>query len=467
MAKNRQSAVAGLFYDDDPVLLDKQLTQLFDTVRLPLTNKNPLAIIVPHAGIIYSGQVAAAGYKQIVNPSLIKNVFIIGISHRFQFSSASVYNLGNYESVFGEVEVNKRVADDLISSCELINYHSEAHVKEHCIEIQLPFLVHLFKDKLRIVPMLIGFRDNTKCMQLAKCLEPYFNSDNLFVISTDFSHYPSKSNASKVDDLTCKAICENNSEKLLRQLVINSSMNINELHTSLCGEMAVLTLLELTKNRRDLEYKPLMYLNSGHALGGDKSHVVGYYSIAVFPNDETDFVDSDASLEILNYIRLKLKQLYGLPHEAMILNESGSWEKQKHGLFISLYNKTELRGCIGRFNPDELLPDLISILIKQVAQNDYRFPPVTKSEVDDIIIELSILSEMRKIADVSEIIPGKHGVFVRKDNKHGTYLPQVASKNGWSGFEFVEHCAIHKAGLRKDEWLDSEIFIYEAIVISE
>jgi hypothetical protein len=101
------------------------------------------------------------------------------------------------------------------------------------------------------------------------------------------------------------------------------------------------------------------------------------------------------------------------------------------------------------------------------ALSDSRFLPVTPDEVDEITIEISVLTPLRKIKDISEIIPGKHGIVVQKGGRSGTFLPQVAQKTGWGVEELLGYCARDKAGLGWDGWKDADIYVYEALVFGE
>jgi pyruvate formate lyase activating enzyme len=126
-----------------------------------------------------------------------------------------------------------------------------------------------------------------------------------------------------------------------------------------------------------------------------------------------------------------------------------------------------LRGCIGRFEPDIPLYEVIVEMAIAASQKDHRFSPVTKSELDEIDIEISVLTPMKKIDSISEIELGKHGIYIKSGYIGGTFLPQVATETGWTLEEFLGHCARDKAGLSYDGWKDADIYTYEAIIFSE
>ncbi len=141
--------------------------------------------------------------------------------------------------------------------------------------------------------------------------------------------------------------------------------------------------------------------------------------------------------------------------------------KEKLGLFVTLYKQRELRGCLGRFQMDTQLVDSVKEMTISSALHDHRFSPVTKKEVPEITIEISVLTPLKKINSIEEIQLGVHGIYIKKDMHSGTFLPQVADSTGWNLEEFLGHCSRDKAGLGWYGWKESDIFVYEAIVFCE
>ncbi len=138
------------------------------------------------------------------------------------------------------------------------------------------------------------------------------------------------------------------------------------------------------------------------------------------------------------------------------------------GAFVSLHTlKGELRGCIGRFLPEEPLYKIVMDLTIASSTRDHRFKPIKKAELNKILIEISLLSPLVKISDISEIQLGKHGIYMKKDGKTGTLLPQVALETGWDVVTFLGHCARDKAGIGWFGWRDAELYIYQAEVFNE
>lgn len=170
--------------------------------------------------------------------------------------------------------------------------------------------------------------------------------------------------------------------------------------------------------------------------------------------------------------------LLSLARNSVIANLSGGkpcvgvynsdWLNAKLGAFVTIRLKNgELRGCLGRFTSDIALHRLICELAVSAATRDFRFLPVKTFELENIIFEISVLSPLQRIFSLDELVPGKHGIYIKKGPKSGTFLPQVILETGWDIATFVGHCSRDKAGLGWDGWKDAELFRYTAEVFSE
>lgn len=159
---------------------------------------------------------------------------------------------------------------------------------------------------------------------------------------------------------------------------------------------------------------------------------------------------------------VKEKTLYLPQTEDVVL-------KKERGIFVTLHKGLDLRGCIGTIIARAPLYLEVRDLVISASSRDPRFSPVGEAELKDIRIEISVLSDLRKIKSPEEIILGKHGVLVRKGFRSGVFLPQVASDTGWSKDEFMDNLCIHKAGLSQDSWRKGkcDIYIFSAEVFSE
>ncbi len=466
LSVEREPAVAGTFYSSDPAELIKQLKSCFDKAENIITN-HISALVVPHAGYSYSGIVAASAYAHIDPDAAYENIFVIGSSHHVSFHGASVYNRGHYKTPLGVVPVNLELTNALIRKNKDFVFKREAHAEEHTVEVQLPFLQYRIKQINQIVPIVIGVKDYDSCRRIAEVLRPYFNSKNLFVFSSDFSHYPSDEDARAIDEKTANAICQNNAERLIIQLEENNSSNVSNLYTSLCGWSSVLTLLYLTKDSNTYKYRRIKYMNSSEAMSMRKNRVVGYQSILVENDDrKTDVISEDNKSILLKVAHNAIQRHLGLKDESAKISNTDDL-KQFDSAFVSIYVDGKLRGCIGQFASEKELPDLISSLAVTSAFNDDRFPPISIKELKKMSIEISVLTPMRKINSIDDIELGKHGVHLEVDGKKGTFLPQVALKTAWNLEEFLGHLARDKAHVGWEGWRKADLSVFEAIVFSD
>jgi AmmeMemoRadiSam system protein B/AmmeMemoRadiSam system protein A len=474
--KTREPYVAGQFYPGDSGELSQVVNQYFreGTVKKPVGKI--LAVIAPHAGYVFSGSVAAESYKQLDRNQVYDNIFLIGSSHMVSFDGASIYTQGNFKTPLGIVPVNLELAKKLVDQFGCFNNRTDAQLHEHSLEVQLPFLLTWLNHPFRIVPIILGTQRVSTCQQIAEALRPYFNASNLFVISTDFSHYPDYQDARQVDKRTEESILTNQPEMLIRALENNERANVPGLVTSLCGWTSVLTLMDITTGRKDIQYVFNEYRNSGDAPRfGDKSRVVGYCSISVCQvGAAQDTIHDSFSLskedkQNLLQIARETLQNYIVKGSVPRVNKDRLSPAllTPAGAFVSLYKKGNLRGCIGQFKPDKPLYAIVQDMAVASSTHDYRFSPVEKEELPDIRIEISVLTPLKRIAGVQDIVLGRDGIYIKKGSRSGTFLPQVAKTTGWSLDDFLGHCARDKAGIGWDGWKDAELYTYQAIVFGE
>ncbi|MHC1708118.1 MAG: AmmeMemoRadiSam system protein B [Bacteroidales bacterium] len=469
---NRQPYAAGRFYTDDTTELRKELKELFAEAIQKKFN-NVFAVIAPHAGYIYSGEVAASAFNQIDNSRSYENIFIIASSHRQYFDGASIYNIGDYLTPLGTVTVNTTLADRLIAENKVFAYSPRFHDQEHSLEVQLPFLQHKFGKNISLVPIIVGTDGPETCMKIARALKPYLKPENLFIISSDFSHYPSYADAVVTDKKTAEAIVSNNPDRLMKTLAANEEAKTAGLATSLCGYTSVLSLLYMTKDIPGVSAHEIQYKNSGDSRVGDKSRVVGYNAI-IFDGMLAEekkpegMITPSEKKELLKIARQTLES-YLSKGDIPNYNTAGMTSNMiaELGAFVTLKKSERLRGCIGRFTADEPLYKIVQKMAISAATEDTRFSKVTFEELDKLHIEISVLTPLKKITSPDEIQLGKHGIYMRKGYRTGTFLPQVATETGWSKEEFLGHCAEDKAGIGWHGWKDAELYTYEAIVFGE
>ncbi len=472
---NRMPVYSGQFYPADPENLRSMLDQLFTGTSARVNANKVLAIISPHAGYPYSGTVAAYAFSQIDPYKKYDHIFILGPGHRVSFAGASIYNRGHYRTPLGLVRVDIDLANRLIREHRVFSFQREAHLFEHCLEVQLPFLQTIMQEECTIVPVVFGTRSADVCRDIARALNPFFNERNLFIISTDFSHYPSSRDACRVDSMTMQAITSRSPGVFMETIQNHREKNIPNLETPICGWTPVLTLLHMMEDKEDLRVVPVEYQNSGDSGIGNDSRVVGYWSACVVKGSEkmekqknTFHLSEGEKKQLLALARRTIEEY--LKNGTLPEEPGGSFSPdmcRAAGAFVTIHKKGSLRGCIGRFNPDQPLYRIVQEMAVSAACKDPRFRPVEKGEIDSINIEISVLTPLDKIEDIDEIIPGKHGIYIKKGIRSGTFLPQVARETGWDREELLSHCAAQKAGIGADGWKNAEIFTYEALVFSE
>ena len=467
--EHRQPCVAGQFYPADTESLRQSLQSYFALAK-PREDNNLRAIIAPHAGYVFSGQTAAHAFNQIDPKRKYQRLFLIGSSHRVAYEGASIYNRGHYITPLGVVKVDLDLANQLIRDNKVFDFHADAHLNEHSLEVQLPFLQYHLQQDFRIVPIIITSQSHRTIERIAEALKPYFTTENLFVISSDFSHYPAYDDAVANDRRTAEAIAQNSPKAFIEAIAQNNDPPIANLATSICGWSSVLALLHLTCRHKNIRVNLLAYTNSGDAPRGDKSGVVGYWAIAFDePNEETGFLlTADEKKQLLQIAREAIKNEV-LDRRQHDYDPGNLPDKltMPMGAFVSLHHEGSLRGCIGKFEAEGPLWETVQKMAISAATRDHRFEKVNAKELPDLHIEISVLSPMRRIDDIDEIVPGKHGIFLRKGSITGTFLPQVAENTGWDTLQLLEHCAADKAGIGRDGWKDAEIWVYEALVIEE
>ncbi|MGC8802511.1 MAG: AmmeMemoRadiSam system protein B [Bacteroidales bacterium] len=435
-----------------------------------------MLLLSPHAGYVYSGKVAASAIAQIYPKRKFEHIFLIGSSHTHLFHGVSIYTEGDYTTPLGNIPIDP-LASKLLEEHSIFNNRSEIQAHEHALEVILPFLQYWLKNPFSIVPIIIGGESQETPHKLADILKPYFNENNLFIISSDFSHYPVYNDALVADNAMAEAIMSGLPERFMQTKKELESRHIPQLATTACGWTAILTLLYLTNGNPQYRIARICYQNSGDSPYGQKNKVVGYLAIAVYyntsevnptisyekneiilePNDKQNLL-TIAQNTLEQYVKEHTK--YQIPHSLITPNL-----QQKAGAFVTLRKDSKLRGCIGTFQPRYSLYLTIRNLTISSAAYDHRFDPVEENELPLIDIEISVLTPLKKIHNIDEIEIGKDGIFLKKGIFSGTFLPQVATQMHWTKEEFLGHCARDKAGIGWNGWKDAEIFTFRTIVI--
>jgi len=462
----RKPAVAGLFYPKEKdVLLEKIDYFLTKAKKIDLPYSLRI-LIVPHAGIDYSGQVAAFGFKQIQEKNY-KKIILLGVSHHFYFDHAAISASSFWETPLGKVKIDEDLRQKFFDKKEKIIIDENPHLLEHDLEMELIFLQRVLKD-FKILPILVSHPSEELVKNLAKKIAQNFDEETLLIASTDLSHYPPYQIANQVDKATIDAILTGKRREFEEKIKALEKKNLPDLDTALCGYEAIKIALVFNELMGGFASRLFFYQNSGDT-SGNLAAVVGYASIGFHGELTHNWLsfDNNAKKEALYIARKTLVDYFEKNKITPFLPKS-SYLFQKAGVFVTLRKNGNLRGCIGELKPKPLYVQLKEVVLKS-AFFDPRFSPLTKEELPEIKIEISILSSPKKITDWKKIKLGQHGVVIEGYEKKGVFLPQVAQETGWSLEEFLSHLCVEKTGLSPDCYRDPNVslFVFEVISFAE
>ena len=450
----RKAVWAGQFYEKKAGILSQQIDRFLENVKKrPSPGEEIFALIAPHAGYVYSGQTAAHAYR-LIQGKEYESVIIIAPSHRYGFKGCSIYSRGGYETPLGTAKIDEPLAAE-ISEASGFKYIPKAHQMEHSVEVQIPFIQKTL-PQAKIVPVVMGYPTKKTITRLADALKKVLPGKKVMtIVSTDMSHFFPKKRANETDSKTISLIRSFETSALLKKL--EKGENI------MCGGGPVVSSLLYARERGEAKVEILHYTDSSQ-LGGE-SQVVGYLAAALYTKipDTTFSLSPEEKTELLRLARSAINQFI---REKKIINYSTENLNflAKKGAFVTLKRKGFLRGCIGFIEPVAPLYQTVIQASVYAACRDQRFPPVSAEELDDLEIEISVLSPLKKIHDPSLIRVGKHGLVISKGNKKGLLLPQVPVENNWSRETFLKQACL-KAGLPQNTWKsEADIYIFEAII---
>ena len=465
----RRAAVAGSWYPGDPDELAQVIDEMLASVR-PVDGE-PVGLIVPHAGYVYSGQVAAAGFRQLEAGEYDAAV-VIASDHQAPLSNPiSVWAEGGFETPLGVVPVDRELAQALIETDPRITFDPACHQNEHVIEIELPFLQRVCPD-CRIVPVLMGAEDEETVRALADALLALLSGRRAVVIaSSDLSHYPSYDDALIVDGATLGAIESGDPVGVRKTTEALMAAGFPRLVTCACGRGPILVTMRVAAGLGAETVTVLRYANSGDSPQGDRGQVVGYGAV-MFWHYEPPNLTEDQRTELLSLARTTIAEY--LETERLPDYETDDPAlTRRSAVFVTLRDRLGdgdggvLRGCIGHTRADTPLYRVVQEMAVAAATSDSRFPPLTPQELDSVTIEISVLSPFRRLTDVEQIQVGVHGLTIFKDGRRGLLLPQVPVEQGWDREEYLGNLCL-KAGLPSACWTDqAALYAFTAVVFGE
>ncbi len=458
----KKAGFAGAFYPAARQDLEKAVDDYLKNAASAGCSGAPgtFAVMAPHAGYIYSGQVAACSYSALKGTKA-RTVILLGSSHRASFDGVALYPDGSWETPLGPVAIDAAAAKALAPPGGILKALPGVFDGEHSLEVQLPFLQRTFKD-VKIVPLLTGRIDKQGIAQLADALKGAIARDKgrtVLVVSSDMSHYRSYTAAETMDVSTLKQI-----EGLSWEGLLNG---VSRGENELCAAPAVVAAMKATRDMNG-EAHILGYANSGDT-GGDRSRVVGYGSVSFVLPEKKDLPPlTEAQKKKLLSLARKTLDEYVSSKTIPAVEMKDARLTERSGVFVTLNKHGQLRGCIGYIRPIAPLYRSVVEMTVAAASRDTRFLPVTAKETKDIAIEISVLSPLKIIRSPNEIVIGRHGLYIVRGGVSGLLLPQVATHYTWNREEFLRNTC-SKAGLPEDAWKDKEakIFIFSAEIFSE
>lgn len=466
----RKPAVAGRFYAASKENLVKQVRNFLG--KNDPTKNNIKAIIVPHAGYMFSGKVAGSAFSAL-NKNYNK-VILIGPSHYSRFSSVSVGDFSHYQTPLGNVKVSAD-AKKMVQEKDF-SFVENAHQKEHALEVELPFLQHQLNN-FEIIPLLVGGSTSfNQIIKISNTLKKYIDDKTLIVASVDFTHFGTNynytpfaenisENIKKLDDTVLELLGKFSTQDLFNYLKNTATTND--------GKIVLPIISELFKNS-NLTVEVAARDTSGNILN-DYTNSVSYVGATISSKKEQH---GEYSKQERNYLlqlaRTTLTEYYQDKTKIEVAKKDVPKNLQsERGVFVTLNKNHNLRGCIGNIPPVKPIYQAVIDNAVNAAVNDARFTPVTKGELSKIDIEVSILSLPKEVSVKNyqeyfvKIGPNIDGVVIEQGDKKATFLPQV-----WKDLKTHESFLgqlCKKAGLDGECWKDSDtkISTYQAEVFSE
>jgi AmmeMemoRadiSam system protein B/AmmeMemoRadiSam system protein A len=427
----RPPAVAGMFYPGDATTLSHDVDAALAGTKSPLAPGVPKAMIVPHAGYIYSGAIAASAYARLIPArDIVRRVVLLGPCHRVAVQGLALPEAAVFATPLGTVPVDATAAE-IAAALPQVTRSDLAHAEEHALEVQLPFLQRVLGD-FSVVPFVVG---DASAAQVAEVIDRlYGGPETLIVVSSDLSHYRSYDSARAIDSETVQSI-----------LGLDAAID----HEQACGATPISGLIALAR-RRGLSPELLDVRNSGDTAG-DRRRVVGYASFAFWEGERPHDYDNEHGRTLLRLARGAIAARLG---RTVPPQPGAAWLEERRATFVTLRQDGDLRGCIGSLEPRRALGADVAENAIASAFGDPRFGPLGLDELDRTNIEVSLLSLSVSIAFsshahlVSRLVPGEDGVILTSGERRATFLPQVWEQVA-DPHEFLAQLK-RKAGLAPD-----------------
>ncbi len=487
-AEVRRPAVAGSFYTADAARLGAEVRRLMGRPRQGV--EAPRALIAPHAGYVFSGATAGKTFAALQSAE-VSRVVLLGPSHRASFRGAALPDrrLTAFATPLGDVPLDAAALATLRAAA-LFDGPPEAHDGEHCLEVELPFL-QLALPGVPIVPILIGHLTSRQdAATLARGLAAILDDATVVVVSSDFTHHGrAYGHAPFPADRQLPATLLNLARRTAeRAAALDPRGFWHQVEVSsdtVCGVRPITVLLELLAHAFAGRGQVVDVTTSAE-VSGNVQQVVSYVGVSFEgqwtswrepppppPLGTLDEAERRAALALAratleSYLHKGPRLATWFANHPVIGNLAAV-----AGVFVTIHNTGaraardgRLRGCIGAIEAREPLVDAI-VRAAQSAANDPRFPPLTREELPQVRLEVSVLSPVTAVSGPDAIELGRHGVILAKEGRRAVFLPQVARETGWDRDTFLSQLA-RKAGLPGDAWRSGATFeVFTAQVFGE
>lgn len=473
----REATHAGSWYPKQAPILKQRLETMLTQVALPSQIQTVLALVSPHAGLDYSGSIAAQAFATLKEQA-VHRVFLLGPSHRRGFEGIALPSstCSGYATPLGELRIDHEAVEQLRGQPGF-NGPSGVHDAEHSLEMEAIFLTAV-KPEATLVPLVVGrVPDARFAKQLASSIRFLLTTNDVVVVSSDFTHYGPQFGFTpfagdeqvleKLDGLMNQAF-----EILAGRNLEAFDSYLEKTEDTICGKEPLRVLLSLLP--ADARALKLAQDTSGR-MTNDVHHSVSYLAVAYHNasgwgqtsmNNDTEtkqngnvlVLDSQGQELALRMVRDTLEAYLGerktLDDASLQVPESGPF-REEYSVFVTLKKHGMLRGCIGHILPIQALWRDIRDNAISAAVHDSRFSPVSHDELSQIDVEISILTHPEPIPSVEAFVVGKHGVILEAFGRSAVFLPQVAPEQGWDRATTLMHLS-RKAGLPQDAWKDKE-----------
>lgn len=476
----REPAVAGQFYPATATRLRAAIGAFMRDAVAPGPER-PIAIVVPHAGYIYSGQIAADAFRQAAAHHY-DTVVILGTNHTDgAFTGIAIHPGSAFRTPLGDAPIDVALRHQLLAENETAVANARVHAREHSVEVQVPFVQSLFPTA-KILPVVVGDVDPASSARFGRTLAKALKGRQaLIVVSSDLSHYPSAANASAVDRRTLEAIAALDPARMHAVLRAQMDGRVPDLVTCACGEGPIAVAVEAATALGAARGTVISYANSADVPVGDPARVVGYGAVALTTGARggdagvlarTVAVDATSPLQprdrkvLLALARDTIDRMLTTDTVPLVRTDNARLLRT-NGVFVTLRQRGALRGCIGQIVGTAPLAKLTSMMALAAAFDDPRFEKLRADELPGLDLEVSVLTPLRRVASAAEIVVGRDGVLLRKSGRSAVFLPEVATEQGWNREQMLDNLCL-KAGLPAGSWrTGAELSIFQAEAFSE